>query len=80
LLVQLLRLAPLLFHGGHTRQSHQKLGGKVVFGKVTFNPVPLFSVFIQNQGAGSPDGFKAPESGGIFLDVNANGNEVLFYE
>jgi len=78
LLVQLLCLSPLLFHGGHTRQSHQKLRGKIVLGKITFDSITLFPVLVQNQNAWGPDSFKAPESGGIFFDVNANGNKVLF--
>jgi hypothetical protein len=80
LIVKAFRVGPLFVHERDTREPQQKLGSKFIFWKVTFNAMTLFSVFIENQDGRSPDRIKAVEPGGIFLDVNSNGNEVLFDE
>lgn len=78
LLKQPFRIWPLLFHDGHARQSHQELRREIIFRKVPFNAIALFAVFIKDDHGGRPHGLKPTESGGIFLDVNSDGNEILF--
>jgi hypothetical protein len=80
LLVKLFRIGPILLHDGHTRQAHQQLRRELVFRQVALNAESLFAIFVENNNGWRPDRFKAPESGWVFLDVNSNGNEILFDE
>lgn len=80
LLQQRFRLRPFLFHDRDARQTHEELRGEVIFGKITFNPIPFLAGFVQDDHGGRPHSFKAPETGGILLDVNSDGNEVLLNE
>lgn len=80
LLQKLSRILPFLFHNGDARQTHQELRGEIIFGKIAFNPIPFLAAFIKDDYCGRPHRFKAPEAGGIFLDVNSDGNKVLLNE
>lgn len=80
LLEQLFRFGPLLLHDVDARQSQQELRGEFVFGQIAFDAETLLTILIQDDRGRRPDRFKASKSGGIFLDVDADRNEVLFDE
>src|SRR6185312_6692832 len=79
-LVKLFRIRPLLFHYGDTRQSHQHLCGEFLLRQIALNAETFLATFIEDDDGWCPDRFKPPEAGWIFLNVNSNGNEVLFDE
>jgi len=78
LLKQLFRIAPLLFHDGHARQSHQELCREIIFRQVSLDPEALLPVLIQYQNGWRPHRLEARKASRIFLDVNSDWDEVLF--
>jgi hypothetical protein len=76
----LLGRLPILFHKCHAGKAELEERFEIVPGQIALESPALLAAAVHHHDGRRPDGCKAFEVCRIFLDVNAERNEVLFDE